>query len=129
MSLLINLCTVFTPNSHICVTAAKFHKMSNVGDICPHLDSVGEITREELLQKSKVKDLLNLQIESANLDMWPHFMLKPCCVCYQYKIIFALPNCIHIMAFIDRWSLFIFLALCSVLVRFVLNLHYKYLGM
>ncbi|GCC31388.1 hypothetical protein chiPu_0009845 [Chiloscyllium punctatum] len=31
----------------------KFGKMSNTTDICPHLDSVGEITKEELLQKSK----------------------------------------------------------------------------
>ncbi|XP_072344856.1 ubiquitin carboxyl-terminal hydrolase 20 isoform X1 [Scyliorhinus torazame] len=27
--------------------------MSNAADICPHLDSIGEITKEELLQKSK----------------------------------------------------------------------------
>ena len=27
-------------------------------DICPHLDSIGEVTKEELLQKSKVGFIL-----------------------------------------------------------------------
>lgn len=35
--------------------------MTDCGDVCPHLDSIGEVTKEELLQKSKVKQpILNL---------------------------------------------------------------------
>lgn len=29
-------------------------KMGDSGDICPHLDSIGEVTKEDLLLKSKV---------------------------------------------------------------------------
>lgn len=28
--------------------------MTDNGEICPHLDCIGEVTKEELLQKSKV---------------------------------------------------------------------------
>lgn len=30
--------------------------MSDLGDICPHLESIGEVTKEDLLQKSKVRE-------------------------------------------------------------------------
>lgn len=29
--------------------------MSDNGDLCLHLDSIGEVTKEELIQKSKVR--------------------------------------------------------------------------
>uniref|UniRef100_A0A8C0GAF5 Ubiquitin carboxyl-terminal hydrolase n=1 Tax=Chelonoidis abingdonii TaxID=106734 RepID=A0A8C0GAF5_CHEAB len=32
--------------------------MGDTRDICPHLDSIGEVTKDELLLKSKVKDML-----------------------------------------------------------------------
>ncbi|XP_017559381.1 ubiquitin carboxyl-terminal hydrolase 20 isoform X1 [Pygocentrus nattereri] len=31
----------------------KEQKMTDSGDVCPHLDSIGEVTKDELLQKSK----------------------------------------------------------------------------
>lgn len=30
-------------------------KMGDPRDLCPHLDSIGEVTKEDLLLKSKVK--------------------------------------------------------------------------
>uniref|UniRef100_A0A4W3JN50 Ubiquitin carboxyl-terminal hydrolase n=1 Tax=Callorhinchus milii TaxID=7868 RepID=A0A4W3JN50_CALMI len=41
------------------IYSPDFGKMSDAADICPHLDSIGEITKEELLQKSKVRGSLN----------------------------------------------------------------------
>lgn len=32
--------------------------MGDTRDICPHLDSIGEVTRDDLLLKSKVQGLL-----------------------------------------------------------------------
>lgn len=29
--------------------------MTDSGDLCHHLDSIGEVTKEELIQKSKVR--------------------------------------------------------------------------
>uniref|UniRef100_A0A452IQZ7 Ubiquitin carboxyl-terminal hydrolase n=1 Tax=Gopherus agassizii TaxID=38772 RepID=A0A452IQZ7_9SAUR len=43
--------------------------MGDTRDICPHLDSIGEVTKDELLLKSKVKDVL--------LAVW----LPRVCVC------------------------------------------------
>uniref|UniRef100_A0A452IQY8 Ubiquitin carboxyl-terminal hydrolase n=1 Tax=Gopherus agassizii TaxID=38772 RepID=A0A452IQY8_9SAUR len=47
--------------------------MGDTRDICPHLDSIGEVTKDELLLKSKVKDVL--------LAVW----LPRVCVCLGWE--------------------------------------------
>lgn len=49
--------------------------MADNGEVCPHLDCIGEVTKEELLQKSKVGvcvmiiQLLTLQVQRHQYNM------------------------------------------------------------
>lgn len=47
--------------------------MGDTRDICPHLDSIGEVTRDDLLLKSKVQGVLLISsFPFLLLCMLPH---------------------------------------------------------
>uniref|UniRef100_A0A8C1DIX3 Ubiquitin carboxyl-terminal hydrolase n=1 Tax=Cyprinus carpio carpio TaxID=630221 RepID=A0A8C1DIX3_CYPCA len=46
--------------------------MSDNGDLCLHLDSIGEVTKEELIQKSKAKKH-NLTVNLTTFRVWCYF--------------------------------------------------------
>lgn len=62
--------------------------MSDQGDICPHLNSIGEVTKEELLQKSKVsmngfkRDLLG---QTSGLCMGLDAICDKSCMSFSFE--------------------------------------------
>lgn len=52
-----------------------YWKMTDSGDLCPHLDSIGEVTKEELTQKSKVWNAVLLILWCFILIMYVYYIL------------------------------------------------------
>lgn len=54
--------------------------MGDARDICPHLDSIGEVTKEDLLLKSQVEE----QSSGTGVQLWAAMCLGRLCGAGQY---------------------------------------------